>query len=107
MYLLPFLFYNSYLHKGFSAGTFCTFVYISVIHGSRGPFKSYSGCGVEGVQFSRKSVTKVYSSKLLALREDEWYQFPRKKHHLKCYYRPTASLQLNNKRNTKYNITVT
>ena len=26
---------------------------------------------------------------------------------LKCYYRPTASLQLNNKRNTKYNITVT
>ena len=24
-----------------------------------------------------------------------------------CYYRPTASLQLNNKRNTKYNITVT
>ena len=25
---------------------------------------------------------------------------------LKCYYRPTASLQLN-KRNTKYNITVT
>ena len=29
------------------------------------------------------------------------------KHGLKCYYRPTASLQLNNKRNTKYNITVT
>ena len=27
--------------------------------------------------------------------------------HLKCYYRPTASLQLNNKGNTKYNITVT
>ena len=26
---------------------------------------------------------------------------------LKCYYRPTASLQLHNKRNTKYNITVT
>ena len=26
---------------------------------------------------------------------------------LKCYYRPTASLQLNNKGNTKYNITVT
>ena len=26
---------------------------------------------------------------------------------LKCYYRPTASLQLNNKRNTKYNITIT
>ena len=26
---------------------------------------------------------------------------------LKCYYRPTASLQLNNKRNTKYNISVT
>ena len=25
---------------------------------------------------------------------------------LKCYYRPTASLQLNNKRNTKNNITV-
>ena len=30
-----------------------------------------------------------------------------KKDMLKCYYRPTASLQLNNKRNTKYNITVT
>ena len=29
------------------------------------------------------------------------------KRRLKCYYRPTASLQLNNKRNTKYNITVT
>ena len=29
------------------------------------------------------------------------------KRDLKCYYRPTASLQLNNKRNTKYNITVT
>ena len=26
---------------------------------------------------------------------------------LKCYWRPTASLQLNNKHNTKYNITVT
>ena len=26
---------------------------------------------------------------------------------LKCYKHPTASLQLNNKRNTKYNITVT
>ena len=26
---------------------------------------------------------------------------------LKCYYRPTASLQLNNNGNTKYNITVT
>ena len=30
-----------------------------------------------------------------------------KRRWLKCYYRPTASLQLNNKRNTKYNITVT
>ena len=29
------------------------------------------------------------------------------RYHLKCYYRPTASLQLNNKRNTKYNIIVT
>ena len=28
-------------------------------------------------------------------------------YYLKCYYRPTASLQLNNKRNTKYNMTVT
>ena len=65
-------------------------------------------------QLKKPMIMDIFSSKTLkiksTIRKPSTYFIKKMAligHPLKCYYRPTASLQLNNKRNTKYNITVT
>ena len=76
-----------------------TFKYYVMQGGAKFPGKKhYEGVHLNVISVTRGCVGVNFPGK----KRYETLEWP-----LKCYYRPTASLQLNNKGNTKYNITVT